>query len=166
MRSYHLPAHVRRGGFGLLCILVSVFALPFAALGESGEKTYPKSVDELVAIVKSAVETKDFEAIDHVVNWMGISDYKRREFSTQIRHGLGRPIAKVELEQIDDETMRALRNIKLHKLNMQVSHILRITYADGEANGVTPAGVYLVGRMEETYRIALLVKERGTTEND
>ena len=166
MRSYNLPAHVRRGGFGLLCFLAVLAASPFAARGESSGKPFPKTVDELVAIVKSAVEAKDFEAIDHVVNWMGISDYKRREFSTQIRHGLGRPIAKVELEQIDDETMRALRNIKLHKLNMQVSHILRITYADGEAGGVTPAGVYLIGRMEEAYRIALLVKEKGTTEND
>lgn len=166
MRSNNLPAHVRRGGFGLLCILAALFVLPFHAFGEDAQRPMPKTVEDLVAIVKKAVETKDFEAIDHVVNWMGISDYKRREFSTQIRHGLGRPIAKVELEQIDDETMRALRNIKLHKLNMQVSHILRVTYADGEAGGVTPAGVYLIGRMEETYRIALLVKEKGTTEND
>lgn len=167
MLSIDLPVHVRRGGFGLLCILVAAFTLPFAALGEeSGRDVYPKTIEDLAATVKGAIENKDFDAIDHLVNWMGISDYKRREFSTQIRHGLGRPIAKVELEQIDDETMRALRNIKLHKLNMQVSHILRITYADGEAGGVTPAGVYLIGRMEETYRIALLVKEKGTTEND
>jgi NAD(P)-dependent dehydrogenase (short-subunit alcohol dehydrogenase family) len=158
--------HVRRGGFCLLCILSLALAAPVHAAQDSADAHYPATTEELVATVKTAIETKSFETIDHLVNWLGISDYKRREFSTVIRHGLGRPIAKIELEQIDDETQRNLRNIKLHKLNMQVSHILRVTFADGEEGGVTPAAVYMIGRMADAYRIAMLVKEKNTTEND
>lgn len=158
--------HVRRGGFGLLCVLALAVATPACAVAGEATASYPDTTDALVTTVKTAIETKDFGAIDRLVNWMGISDFKRREFSTVIRHGLGRPIAKIELEQIDDVTQRNLRNIKLHKLNMQVSHILRVTYADGEAGGVAPAAVYMIGRMADAYRIAMLVKEKGTTEND
>ncbi len=161
-----ISTQVRRGGLGLLCILGLSLAAPVHAAQDDAAVHYPATTEELVTTVKTAIETKDFEAIEHIVNWMGISDYKRREFSTAIRHGLGRPIAKIELEQIDDETQRNLRNIKLHKLNMQVSHILRVTYSDGETGGVTPASVYMIGRMANAYRIALLVKEKGTTEND
>lgn len=162
-----ISTQVRRGGFGLLCVLGLAVAGPVQAAQESNAAAhYPATTEELVATVKTAIETKNFGSIDHLVNWMGISDFKKREFSTVIRHGLGRPIAKIELEQIDDETQRNLRNIKLHKLNMQVSHILRVTYSDGEAGGVTPAAVYMIGRMADAYRIAMLVKEKGTTEND
>jgi hypothetical protein len=31
---------------------------------------------------------------------------------------------------------------------------------------VTPAAVYMIGRMADAYRIAMLVKEKNTTEND
>ncbi len=164
---YHfVMRHVRRGGLGLLCILCLAMAAPMSTAADDNAERYPTTTDELVATVRSAIETKNFEAIDHLVNWDGISAYKRREFSALIRHGLGRPIAKIELEQIDDETREGLRHIKLHKLNMQVSHILRVTYADGEEGGVVPAGVYMIGRVANAYRIALLVKEKGTTEND
>ncbi|MCB1484930.1 MAG: hypothetical protein KDJ17_08575 [Hyphomicrobiaceae bacterium] len=162
----HLPMrHVRRGGFGLLCILCLIFSAPAHAAAEDAAH-YPTTPDELASTVRKAIETKDFESIDHIVNWAGITDYKRREFSAIIRHGLGRPIAKIELEQIDDATREGLRNIKAHKLNMQVSHILRVTYADGEPGEAAPAGVYMIGRMADAYRIALLVKEKGTTEHD
>lgn len=166
MRLETLEARVRRGGFGLLCILAAIVASAVTMAPARAETAYPKSTDELAAMVRSAIDQKDFDAIDRLVNWMGISDYKRREFSAVIRHCLGRPIAKVELEQIDETTQQNLRNIKLHKLNMQVSHILRVTYADGEKGGVTPAAVYMIGRMADAYRIAMLVKEKGTTEND
>ena len=59
-----------------------------------------------------------------------------------------------------------MRNIKLHKLNMQVSHIYASLSRTARQGGVTPAAVYLIGRMEDAYSIAMLVKEKGTTEND
>lgn len=161
---YRLPVrHVRRGGFGLLCILGLTLSAPVYAADAEG---YPTTTDELASMVRNAIETKNLQEINHIVNWEGISRYKRREFESRILHGLGRPIAKVELEQIDDETRESLRHIKLHKLNMQVSHILRVTFWDSEEGNPEPAAVYMIGRMANAYRIALFVKEKGTTEND
>jgi hypothetical protein len=158
---------VRRGGFGLLCILALLLSAPVVhADAPEATQKYPATTDELVTTVKAAIEAKDFAAIDNLINWTAISDYKRREFTSHILHGLGRPVAKIEIEQVDDETRDNLLHLKNHKLNMQVSHLLRVTYADGEPGGVVPAAVFLVGRMADVYRIGLLVKDKGTTEND
>jgi hypothetical protein len=126
----------------------------------------PGTKDELVTLVRTAIEKEDFSMIDDIVNWQGVSDYKRRVFSSQILHALGRPISKIEFEDADQETRTSLAKMKNHKLNMDVTHLLRVTFSDGEPGGIIPAEVFLIGRMEDAYRIALFVKAKGTTENE
>ena len=53
MRSYHLPAHVRRGGFGLLCILSLALAAPVHAAQDSADAHYPATTEELVKMITS-----------------------------------------------------------------------------------------------------------------
>jgi hypothetical protein len=126
----------------------------------------PVSEQELVAQVRTAIETKDFSVLDRIVNWSDVSDYRRRLLSTQILHALGRPIGKIELDAADEKTAQELAQLKHHHLNQSVTHLLRVTYADGEPGGIEPTFVFLVGKASDAYRIVLLIKERGSTENE
>ncbi|MEQ1719385.1 MAG: hypothetical protein ABL907_25910 [Hyphomicrobium sp.] len=159
------------GGFGLLrfvAILLIAFAMGRTVTAAPIE--LPSSERDLITQVRSAIESKDFSVMERLVNWSDVSDYKRRMYSAQILHALGRPIGKIELDAADEKTTAELSKLKNHHLNQPVTHLLRVTYADGEPGGIEPTFVFLVGKGQDAdraaYRIVLLIKERGTTENE
>lgn len=160
------------GGLGLLRVIalslgiIAAGAFVPAQATEENVSQRAGTKDELVTLVRTAIEKENFSMIDNIVNWQGVSNYKRRVFSSQILHALGRPISKIEVEDADQETRTSLSKMKNHTLNMDVTHLLRVTFSDGEPGGIVPAEVFLIGRMEDSYRIALLVKAKGTTENE
>ncbi|WP_139247740.1 hypothetical protein [Hyphomicrobium sp. CS1GBMeth3] len=110
--------------------------------------------------VRKAIEAGDFPTIERLVLWNGVSPFKRRIVSSQIRHSLGRPIQKIEIEPADIETRRDLQSLGNLKLNLPVSDLLRVTYDDADDASVTPATVFLIGKLEGAYRIVLLNKRK------
>jgi hypothetical protein len=132
----------------------------------SGSSDLPRSEEELRVAVRAAIEAGDFPAFERLVLWTDVSPYKRRVISAQIRHSLGRPIQKIEVEEADVETRRSLQNLRNLRLNLPVLDLLRVTYGDGVDEPVTPAAVFLVGKLDGAYRIALLVRKADGKDND
>lgn len=157
------------GGGSRRLLFLAAFALLASAQGQAIAATpgLPTSQDALVSEVRKAIETGDFPAIERLVIWNGTSPYKRRIVSSQIRHSLGRPIQKIEIEPADMETRRDLQGIGNLKLNLPVSDLLRVTYDDADdASSVTPATVFLIGKLEGAYRIVLLNKRKPGEDAD
>jgi len=120
----------------------------------------PKSEGELVAAVRTAIEKEDFSILDELVIWTDVSPYKRRLLGAQLRHGLGRPIETIELEHADTQTRFDLQSMRGIRLNMPVTYLLRIKFREepGQLGG-QPGTVYMVGKLDGFYRIALLVRD-------
>jgi hypothetical protein len=137
-----------------------------ATFATAAPSDLPRSEEELVAAIRAAIETGDFPAFERLVLWTDISAYKRRVVSAQIRHSLGRPIQKIEVEEADEETRRGLQNIRNLRLNLPVLDLLRVTYGDGADEPVTPTAVFLIGKLDGAYRIALLVRKTTVEDND
>ena len=129
--------------------------LPAAAAAE-----LPKTGEELLATLRGAIETRDYERIEALVNWEGAGTIKRRVVAFQIRHGLGRPIREIVLEPIPEQGLdAALATVGL-KPNMELSERVRVVYDEPpvDASGKRPASVFLVGRQEGVYRIGLVIQ--------
>ncbi|MCK9910360.1 hypothetical protein MXD81_14540, partial [Microbacteriaceae bacterium K1510] len=92
--------------------------------------------------------------------------YKRRIIASQIRHSLGRPIHTIVLEEADVETRRDLQNLRNLRLNLPVSDLLRVTFSDAENSTEEPSTVFLIGKLDGAYRIALLVKKASHKDDD
>lgn len=153
------------GGFGRLPLLVIAATLvSFAALAAPADP--PTSQGGLISQVKQAIENGDFETIEKLVLWTDVSPYKRRVIASQIRHSLGRPIQSIALEEADIETRRELQNLRNLRLNLPVSDLLRVTFNDADGSADEPATVFLIGKLDGAYRIALLVRKAPPKDDD
>lgn len=164
----HSPAKTIAGGgrCRLLAFVTIVIASLWQTMAAAAVPDLPKSEDELKVAVRSAIETGDFEAFERMVHWTGISPYKRRIVSAQIRHSLSRPIEKIEIETADMETRRDLQSIGDLRLNLPVIDLLRVTYADEPGEHGAPTTVFLIGKLDGAYRIVLLVKKKTGVDVD
>ena len=158
------PAGLR--GFARRFVLLACAAiwLPAAAAAE-----LPKTGEELIATLRGAIESRDYERIESLVNWEGAGTIKRRVVAFQIRHGLGRPIREIVLEPIPGNGLdtAALATVGL-KPNMVVSERVRVVYDEPpvDASGSLPASVFLVGREDGAYRIGLVIQSIEDDDDD
>jgi hypothetical protein len=132
-----------------------LWLLPAAAAAE-----LPQTGDELLAALRGAIESRDYERIEALVNWEGAGTIKRRVVAFQIRHGLGRPIREIVLEPIPEQGLdAALATVGL-KPNMALSERVRVVYDEPpvDASGKRPASVFMVGRQDGFYRIGLVIQ--------
>ena len=132
-----------------------LWLLPGAAAAE-----LPKTGEELLATLRGAIESRDYESIEALVNWEGAGTIKRRVVAFQIRHGLGRPIREIVLEPIPEQGLdAALATVGL-KPNMALSERVRVVYDEPpvDASGKRPASVFMVGRQDGFYRIGLVIQ--------
>jgi hypothetical protein len=137
--------------------------LPAAAAAE-----LPKTGAELVATLRGAIESRDYERIEALVNWEGAGTIKRRVVAFQIRHGLGRPIREIVLEPIPEDGLDAsLATVGLRP-NMALSERVRVVYDEPpvDASGRRPASVFLVGREDGAYRIGLVIRSVDDDDDD
>jgi len=138
----------------LLAAALLLLARPAAA-------ELPQTGEELVATLRSAIESRDYERIEALVNWEGAGTIKRRVVAYQIRHGLGRPIREIVLEPFPANGLdtAALATVNL-KPNMALTERVRVVYDEPpvDATGKRPTAVFLVGREDGAYRIGLVVR--------
>lgn len=143
--------------FGALALLCLPLSTPASAA--------PRTDDELVALVRTAIEKQDYDSVESLINWDGSGARNKRLVAMQIRHGLGRPIRSIALEPAPANIgTQALQQHNDYELNMPVSHLLRIAYADGEGQPEQgdPGTVFLIGKTDGEFRIALVVKKPVT----
>lgn len=151
----------------LACLALAALALTQGIGGAVADSIdLPRSEDDLKVAVRAAIESGDFDAFERMVLWTGISPYKRRIVSAQIRHSLARPIRKIEIEPADLETRRDLQSLGGLRLNLPVVDLLRVTYGDEPGEMGVPATVFLIGKLDGAYRIVLLVRKSPPQDDD
>ena len=143
--------------------LVSPVAVVLALLSTPASAA-PRSEQELVAEVRAAIAAQDYGAFEKLVFWQGSSPRNTRSVAMQIRHGLGRPVKSVTLEPASPEVEKEVTVVpggQPYQLNLPVTHTLHIVYADGEGQPGQgePGAVFLIGKSDGEYRIALVVKK-------
>lgn len=154
------------GASRLLALAFLALVTVGGALVRAASPELPTTQDALVAEVRHAIETGDFSTFEQLVLWTDVGAYKRRVIASQIRHSLARPIRSIQVEEADIETRRELQNLRNLRLNLPVSELLRVTFSDSGSDPVAPATVFLIGKLNGAYRIALLVKKAKREETN
>jgi hypothetical protein len=146
----------RRGGAALRLAATFLFVLAGAAVAAD---QLPRTEEELVAVVRTAIAERDMATFEKLINWEGASPIKRRIVGFEVRRGLGRPIRTIGLEPFPENGLRGIEARAL-KANMAVSHQLRVVYDEPpmEGFGIRPTAVFLIGRDGDAFRIALVVR--------
>ncbi len=137
------------------------------ASGAAADAAQPTTGGELVGAVRTALETRDLEALDELVNWEGASKYRQRAVTFQLRYGLGRPIRSIALEPFPKDGFDVIEKRGTMKPNMPVSHQLRVVFDEPDnAYGKPPTALFLIGREDEAYKIALVVPTEKPKDDD
>ena len=122
----------------------------------------PRTEEDLITLVRTAIEKQDYDAIEPLVNWQGSGPRNKRLVAMQIRHGLGRPVKSIKLEAAGpDVTEQVGAQHPDFQINMPITHLLRIAFGDGEGQPGQgdPGTVFLIGQSEGEFRIALVVRK-------
>jgi hypothetical protein len=133
---------------------LALMAVAAASASIAGEPV--RTEQELVDRVRAAIGGRDLGAISELVNWEGAAPIRRRIVTFQINQALGRPIRSVGLEPLPGDAFRDIEAEGRLKANMPVSHRLRVVF--DEPGAPPPASLFLIGRVDGAYRIALVVK--------
>ncbi|MEQ9641154.1 MAG: hypothetical protein RIM84_14115 [Alphaproteobacteria bacterium] len=145
---------LRRLGIAVLVgVVVQATTLAAAAL--------PTNSEAMAALLRDAIAERDYGAIEAVINWDGAGKIKRRVVAFSVRRGLGRTVKSITVEPTDGQAIAATAKLNNKRLNMPVSHKIRVVYDEPPINGVVPTAVYLVGGDEAGWRIALVVRTGG-----
>jgi hypothetical protein len=119
-----------------------------------------KTEDALIERVRSAMAGRDLEAISELINWQGAPPIRRRIVTFQINYGLGRPIKSILLEPLPEDALRAVEARGTLKANMPVTHRLRVVFDEAGEGGAPPSSVFLIGKLDGAFRIALVVRAK------
>lgn len=143
-----------------------LLALVLAAPIEAAE--LPRDPKALVATIARAIEERDYDRFEELVLWEGAGEIKRRIVAFQIRRGLGRSIRSITFEDFPKDGLAAAHASGQLALNMPVTHRVRVVYDEEpiDDNGKLPTSVFLVGKLDDVYRIGLVVRKPGRDDDD
>jgi len=149
-----------RPGLLAWCVVLAAVCLTCLA-GRAAADGLPRSEDELKATVRAAIESGDYATFEQLVFWDGAGKIKKRVVAYQVRRGLGRQVREISFAPFDAQTLHELKTNQRHRLNMPVTHELRVVFDEPPVNdaGMPPTSVFLVGKRDEVYRIALMVRK-------
>jgi len=134
------------------------FGVFIAVVGSALAVELPKTEDDLIAVVRNAILSRDMALFMNLVNWDQARPLRQRAVKAQISTTFGRPIRSITLEPLPAEGLREVESRGTLRANMPLSHKLRVVFdePDGDA-GILPADVFLIGRDSQGYRIGLIV---------
>ncbi len=120
----------------------------------------PRTDDELIDRIRTAIDAKDYGPLEELVFWEGAGKIKRNIVAFEIRRGLGRKIESITFEDFPDDGMAGIESMDKLRVNMPVTNRVRVTYDEPPINdeGKRPTSVFLVGKRDGAYRIALVVR--------
>lgn len=149
----------------MLARLSALAVLVASSAGWAAVEPLPTSDTELVATVRSAIVERDMETFDQLINWDGASKMARRVVTFSVRHGLGRPIRSIELEPFPADGLAKIEAQGKKHANMPVTNQLRVVFDEPPIEGLTtsPTMVFLIGKLDDAYRIALVVRNSPPT---
>lgn len=148
--------------------LGAAICLTIAGTAVGAATDLPQTDDALIETIESAMVARDFEPFEQLVYWEGAGKIKRRIVKFQIRRGFGRKIDKIALENFPENGMAAIDEIEHLRVNMPVTHRVRVTFDEPPINdqGKLPTSVFLVGKKDGAYRIALVVRKIDDDDDD
>ena len=127
----------------------------------------PRDPDGLVQAIREAIETKDYEAFRELVFWKDAGKIKRRVVRFEINRGLGRPIRSITFEPFPENGMDGVIATGRLIPNMEVTNRVRVIYDEPPTPaGKPPTAVFLVGKIDDAYRIGLVVRKPGFDDDD
>jgi len=137
----------------VVCFLGSGIAM-------SAAQDLPRTDDELVDRIRTAIDAKDYGPIEELVFWEGAGKIKRNIVAFEIRRGLGRKIDSIAFEEFPEDGMAKIEAMERLRVNMPVTNRVRVTFDEPPINdtGKQPTSVFLVGKKDGAYRIALVVR--------
>ena len=120
----------------------------------------PRTDEDLIDTIRSAIDERDFEPFQKLVNWDGAGKIKRRIVRFEIRRGFGRKIDTIAIEDFPKDGLAKIDAMDKLRVNMPVTHRVRVVFDEPplERTGRKPTSVFLVGKQDGAYRIALVVR--------
>jgi hypothetical protein len=120
----------------------------------------PRTDQELIDRIQTAIDAKDYGPLEELVYWEGAGKIKRNIVAFEIRRGLGRKIDSITFENFPEDGMDKINAMERLRVNMPVTNRVRVTYDEAPINesGKQPTSVFLVGKKDGAYRIALVVR--------
>ena len=166
-RTSHRGRAVRgRLAPGLAFALALATGAVGAAAGTSAAAP-PRDPDGLVEAIREAIETKDYEAFRALVFWKDAGKIKRRVVRFEINRGLGRPIRSITFEPFPENGMAGVLATGKLVPNMEFTNRVRVVYDEPPTPaGKPPTAVFLVGKIDDAYRIGLVVRKPGFDDDD
>lgn len=157
MRLRHLAgalggrAHLASGLFAFVLLL----AIPAQA------KEIPQTPEAMLEAVKSAIYARDFDQYSELVHWDRAGRVKFNIVRYQVYRSMGRKIASIGIEVVPPGTFDKLKKTPQIAFNLEPTHRVRVIYDEppnvaGSDN--PPVIFHLVGKTDEGYRIALVVR--------
>lgn len=143
-------------------------ALCFAFSAAQAQAELPGDAQAMTAEIQRAIEARDYERFEELVLWEDVGKIKRRVVAFQIRRGLGREIESITLEGLNQDNVKEMLADGRHKLNMPVSQKVRVVYAEAAINesGKKPTSVFLIGQLDDAYRIGVVVRNFEDDDDD
>ena len=152
----------RQIGLGAVACFFSISTALAAAQG------LPKTDQDLLKTIRTAIDTKDYEQLEELVYWEGAGKIKRNIVAFEIRRGLGRAVDSITFEDFPEHGMAKIDAMEKLRVNMPVTNRVRVVYDEPPINddGKRPTSVFLIGKMEGAYRIALVVRNFDDDDDD
>ncbi|WP_108676557.1 hypothetical protein [Acuticoccus yangtzensis] len=149
-----------------LCLVAGLAAAPFGAAVLAAPPVVTETA--LADTIRGAIEARDYDAMEELVFWKDAGTIKKRIVAFQIRSGLGRKVASLTVEPFDQHVLDRMLADGRHTLNLPVSHIVRVVYDEPavDATGKPPTSVFLAGRKDDAFRIALVVRNFDEDDDD
>jgi len=123
----------------------------------------PQTMAELEKRYLSAYQNKNVDDIYNLIDWTGISGYKKKMVKVYTRNSLGKKIIKTEFEPVDDDFFGDFSvGDKNFKSNLSVENLFRIEFDNPQRE---ESLVYLVGKSPEGYQFSLSIKNKTKSNN-
>ena len=117
----------------------------------------PQSMEELKTRYLTAYQNKNLDGIYDLIDWTGVSGYKKKMVKVYTRNSLGKKIVKTEFEKVEDEFFSEFSVGEKHfKSNLVVDNLFRIEFDNPQRE---ESLVYLVGKSSDGYQFSLSVKQ-------
>ncbi len=130
------------------------------------ESHTPFSAPELSTQFKTAHEARNYDLITSLINWDGVRKPMKKKIEVYTTATFGLPINSISIEEVPaDQFQKVNFGSKTFKPNMTVSHLMKVHFdIDKSVPEATDkdTAVYLLGKKDDHYMIAVYVKEGGS----
>ncbi|MDF1730757.1 MAG: hypothetical protein P1U49_04580 [Minwuia sp.] len=147
------------GGRALLAPGLFVFLL-FVAVDARAQE-YPQTPEAMLEKVASAIIERDFDKYEKLVHWERAGRIKFNIVRYQVLRSMGRKIESITIEKVPPTTFDKLKQTPQIAFNLEPTHRIRVVYDEPpnvKGSDRKPVVFHLVGKTDEGYRIALVVR--------